>query len=218
MEQTLVAGVSWASVGLMTAFAFGATWTPGPNNMMLASSGATFGFRQTLPHALGVALGFPAMFFVIALGFETALVYAETQLVGVHPIFGRLRDGLTLIAAAVMIWFGVRIALSGRAAGEPLGGARPFTFLEAAAFQWINPKAWAMAIGAANLYLTGAEPLTKAVVGAGVFILSGLGSAHFWALFGAALRTFLSKGARLQIFNVSMGALVVASVAFLFAA
>ena len=225
MDETLAGdvaagGVTWAAVGSMAALAFVATWTPGPNNMMLASSGATFGFRRTIPHALGVALGFPAMYFAVALGFETILLAIETQLAEIHPLLGRLREALTLVAAAVLVWFGVRIALSGRQrADQPNPDARsgrPFSFWEAAAFQWINPKAWAMAIGAATLYFQGAPALTKASVGAGLFVCAGLTSAHFWAGFGATLRRILQKGSRLQIFNGVMGALVVASVLFLF--
>ncbi|MCI4665689.1 MAG: LysE family translocator [Neomegalonema sp.] len=219
-------GLTLSAVGAMAVFAFGATWTPGPNNMMLASSGATYGFRSSIPHALGVACGFPLMFFAVALGFETALTYAETTLVRVHPLFGHLRTALLYLAAAVMVWFGVRIALSGRKSvakaekGEDelslAAPRRPFTFWEAAAFQWVNPKAWAMAIGAANLYLSGASPLTKALVGAGIFLISGLTSAHSWAAFGAALSRALQHGARLRVFNLTMGGLVIASVGFLF--
>ena len=212
-------GVSWSSLGAMAAFAFGATWTPGPNNMMLASSGATFGFKRTVPHALGVALGFPLMFFLIALGFEAVLLYAESRLAAIHPIFARLREGLVIVAALVMVWFGLRIALSGRAKPEAPGVAagRPFSFLEAAAFQWINPKAWVMTIAAASLFFPGAAPLTKAAIGTAIFVIAGLTSAHSWAAFGAALRRVLSTGARLQVFNACMGALVIASVALLFA-
>lgn len=213
-------GLSWSALGLLAAFAFAATWTPGPNNMMLASSGATFGFRRTVPHALGVAIGFPAMFFVVALGFTSVLDYAETELVRLHPIFAHTKTAFTWLAAAVMIWFGVRIALSGRAKrddqGDEIVSGRPFSFVEAAAFQWINPKAWAMSVGAATLYLQGVAPLTKAAVGAGVFLCSGLTSAHGWAAFGSALRRLLRTETRLRVFNMTMGALVIGSVAFLF--
>lgn len=214
-------GLTLSAIGLLAAFAFAATWTPGPNNMMLASSGATYGFRRTVPHALGVAFGFPVMFFAVALGADSALAFIETELVAVHPAFAHARDAFTLLAAAVLVWFGLRIALSGRTkktegGAEELTG-RPFSFIEAAAFQWINPKAWAMAIGAATLYLQEVEPLTKAAVGACVFLLSGLTSAHSWAAFGVVIRRALNTPTRLRAFNVAMGVLIIGSVGFLFA-
>ncbi len=223
-------GLSWASLGLLAAFALAAAWTPGPNNMMLASSGATFGFRRTTPHALGVALGFPVMFFAVALGFDSALDFAETELAKLHPFFARTGDAFSVLAAGMLVWFGIRIALSGRvkneetaaasgAAGAPEAATvsgRPFTFVEAALFQWINPKAWAMTVGAATLYLQGVEPVLKAAIGAGVFLVSGLASSHVWAAFGAVLRRLLRTQRRLRAFNVAMGALVIGSVGFLF--
>jgi threonine/homoserine/homoserine lactone efflux protein len=111
-----------------------------------------------------------------------------------------------------MLWLGWMIGTAGRARAE--GRGRPFTFLEAAAFQWINPKAWVMALSIAAL--AGADdPLRGAAVGAGVFVAAGLTSAHGWALFGAAMRRWLSTDARLRAFNAVMGLSVAASALYL---
>lgn len=181
----------------MTGFAFAGTWTPGPNNIMLASSGARFGFRRTIPHALGVALGFPAMAFLVALGFGE--LFKASAL---------LREVMKWGGAALLLYLAFRIATAGGAAADQNRRARPFTFLEAVGFQWINPKAWMMAIGVVATYTTGSQPLLEAGVVAGAFILAGLTSAHSWAGFGAALRNWLSQGDRLAIYNAVMGVLL----------
>jgi threonine/homoserine/homoserine lactone efflux protein len=185
----------------LTALAFATCWTPGPNNIMLANSGATFGYRATVAHAQGVGLGFPVMFFVIALGLGEA--FRESA---------ALREALRWGGAALMLWLGWKIGTAGRARAE--GRGRPFTFLEAAAFQWVNPKAWVMALSIAAL--AGADdPLRGAAVGAAVFVAAGLTSAHGWALFGAAMRRWLSTDARLRAFNAVMGLSVAASALYL---
>ena len=183
--------------------ALATTWTPGPNNIMLANSGATFGYRATLAHAFGVALGFPLMIFTLSIGLGEAFQRSEA-----------LREALRWIGVAVMLWLGWRIGTAGRAKAEGRG-ARPFTFGEAVAFQWVNPKAWAMAIGVPAAFLSGARPLVEAAACAGVFMASGLTSAHGWAGFGAALRRLLSTEGRLRAFNAQMGLLVAASALYL---
>ncbi|TVQ56655.1 MAG: LysE family translocator [Rhodobacteraceae bacterium] len=190
--------MSLDAVLALAALALASTWTPGPNNIMLANSGATFGWRATWPHAFGVALGFPLMVFVLALGLG--------ELFREHAA---LREGLRWAGAALLVWLGWRIGAAGRAQAQ--GRARPFTFAEAAAFQWINPKAWAMAVSIPAAFVTGAAPIREALVCAGVFAASGLGSAHGWAAFGAAIRRLLATGRRLIAFNAVMGLMVAAS-------
>jgi threonine/homoserine/homoserine lactone efflux protein len=189
-------------IAALAGVAFASTWTPGPNNIMLANSGATFGYRATLAHAFGVALGFPVMMFVLALGLGELFQRSAA-----------LREGLRWLGVAVMLWLSWRIATAGRARAD--GRARPFTFAEAAAFQWVNPKAWVLAVGVPAAFLAGVKPLAEAAICAAVFTASGLSSAHGWALFGAALRRALSSAARLRAFNVTMGLLLTASAAYL---
>jgi threonine/homoserine/homoserine lactone efflux protein len=186
----------------LAALAFASTWTPGPNNMMLASSGATFGWRATRPHAFGVALGFPFMLFVVALGLGELFQRSEA-----------LREALRWGGVGLLLWLGWRIATAAGAAAQ--GRARPFTFLQAAAFQWVNPKAWAMAVSTAATFISGAAPTRDAAVCAGVFVLSGLTSAHGWAAFGAWLRRVLSTPLRLRLFNGAMGGLIALSALYL---
>ena len=181
----------------LAGFAFATTWTPGPNNMMLASSGATFGWRPTVPHAMGVALGFPLMVFLIALGLGE--VFHRVAL---------LKTVLTWAGFAVMLWLAWRIANAGAARAK--ARTRPLHFHEAAAFQWINPKAWAMAIGVSATYAHGGDPLAEAALIAAVFVAAGLSSSQTWAAFGAGIGRALGVGARLRAFNVTMGLLLAA--------
>ncbi len=182
----------------LTGFAMAASWTPGPNNMMLAASGATFGWRATVPHAMGVALGFPLMIFLIALG--------------LGEIFQRsaaLRTGLAWGGFAVILYLGWRIAMAG--AAKTRARARPLNFFEAAAFQWINPKGWVMAVAAAATYASGGAPLREAGVLAAVFLAVSLPGAQGWTLFGVGIGRILGTGARLRAFNMIMGMLLAAS-------
>lgn len=182
----------------LLAFAFVTSVTPGPNNLMLMASGANFGLRRTVPHALGVALGFAFMTGLMGLGLGTAfeaVPWASAALAGVSVLY--------------MLWLAWRIANA--AAPEARAGAgRPLTFLQAAAFQWVNPKAWMMALGAVSLYAPGgALPAVLAV--AAVFAAVNLPSVGLWAAMGTQLRRVLTNPARLRAFNWSMAALLLAS-------
>ncbi len=182
------------------------TWTPGPNNAMLASSGATFGFRRTLPHALGVALGFPAMLFVVALG--------------LGEVFKRsvpMQEGLRYAGAALMLWVAWRIA-NARAPGEAGSRSKPFTFWQAVAFQWVNPKAWAMCVGVVGLLPAGQNVLLQGALASLIGTVSGLTSAHGWAAFGSVLQRWLRTPGRLRIFNVAMAGFVALGVFWLLTA
>jgi len=176
----------------LAGFAFATTWTPGPNNMMLAASGATFGWRPTVPHAMGVALGFPVMVFLIALGLGEVFQRSPA-----------LRQGLAWTGFAVMLWLAWRIATAH--AARTRVRSRPLRFHEAAAFQWVNPKAWAMAIGVSATYAQGGNPLAEAGLIALVFVVAGLTSSQSWTGFGAAMGRLLGSGLRLRAFNVFMG-------------
>lgn len=186
----------------LVGFAFVTTWTPGPNNMMLAASGATFGWRATLPHALGVALGYPLMVFLVALGLGEVFQRSPA-----------LRTGLAWAGFAVMLWLAWRIATADAARAR--ARSRPLRFHEAAAFQWINPKGWAMAIGVSATYASGAEPVLEAAIAAAVFVLAGMTSSQGWAVFGAGIGKLLGSGLRLRLFNMTMGLLLAASALWL---
>lgn len=192
------------SLGALMLYAFATCWTPGPNNAMLAASGATHGWRATQGHAWGIAVGFPLMVFLVALG-----------LGGVFQQSAVLRNALAWGGAVLMLWLAWRIATA--APPEPGGPARgrPMRFHEAAAFQWINPKAWVMAIGTAATYASGADPLAEAALAAAVFSLAGLTSSQGWAAFGMAVGRLLGRGWRLRAFNIAMGLSVAVSAIWL---
>jgi threonine/homoserine/homoserine lactone efflux protein len=184
----------------LVVFALVTSITPGPNTMMLLASGVNFGFRRTLPHMLGVALGFAAMLTVVGLGLGAAIT-ASPVLHGV----------LRVASTAYVLWLAWKLASSG-SFGSERDAARPMTFVEAALFQWINPKAWAIAVAAAAVHVRPDAFLASVALIALVFALVGLPSNGCWAGFGVALRGFLSVPARLRAFNIVMAVLLAASV------
>lgn len=193
----------------LAAYAFAATWTPGPNNMMLAASGATFGWRRTVPHAMGVALGFPLMVFAVSLG-----------LGGFFRAAPAFQVALGWVGCAVMLWLAWRIATAEPPAEEGGGGhsggrGQPLSFVGASAFQWVNPKAWIMCIGVSASFAGRSDPVGGALVIAGVFVLAGLSSSQAWALFGTAMGRLLGRGWRLRAFNIAMAALLAVSALWL---
>lgn len=179
-------------------------WTPGPNNAMLSASGAQFGHRASLPHVLGVALGFPVMLFIMAFGLGE--VFLSSTL---------LQESLRWVGAVMLGFVAYKIA-TGKRSGTVGAGRRPFRFYEAVAFQWINPKAWAMAIGIVSTFITGANPLSEALIAAGLASLAGLTSANGWVWFGVWMQRWLNTELRFRLFNLTMAAIVVSGIALLF--
>ncbi len=183
----------------LIALAIATLFTPGPNNAMLAASGARFGFRPTLPHALGVALGFPVMLVIVGLllgeVFRTSAVLRET-----------LRWG----GAALLFWIAWKVAAAGEAKAKEAGD-QPMTFLGASAFQWIDPKGWSMAIAATAQFITPDAPLRTALAVAAVFAALGLVSAATWVGLGQAISGWLTTDSRRRVFNLTMAALIVLS-------
>ena len=173
--------------------------TPGPNNLMLLASGVNFGFRQTIPHMLGIALGFTAMVALVGFGLGAVLT-----------LFPIVFNVLRVLALVYMVWLSWKLASSG-SLGSGDAKARPMTFIEAALFQWINPKAWAMALTATTLYTVPDMYYLSVILVAGTFGVINLPSVSCWAGFGVALRGFLSVPARLRIFNVGMAVLLLLS-------
>lgn len=182
----------------LLGFAFVTSVTPGPNNMMLLASGVNFGFRRTLPHMLGISIGHALMVFLVGLG-----------LAGVFKAWPLALTVLKVAAVAYMLWLAWKIAHAG-APGEGRVKPQPMTFLQAAAFQWVNPKAWAMALGAVSAYVV--EPSVWAYAGvAGAFACVNLPSVSVWAGMGQAVRRWLDGPGRLKAFNWTMAGLLVLS-------
>jgi threonine/homoserine/homoserine lactone efflux protein len=180
-------------------FAFVGSITPGPNNAMLLASGLNYGFRRTVPHIAGISLGCVAMLVLVGLGlgavFEAVPVLYTT---------------LRYAGAAYLLWLAWNIARSGPMAYRPASG-RPMTFWQAAVFQWVNPKAWILVVGAVSTYAPrGGFELNVAVLA----VLLGLVNApsiSVWAGFGTMLRPLLTDPRRVRMFNVVMAALLVLS-------
>lgn len=181
----------------LVAFAFVTSVTPGPNNLMLMASGVNFGLRRTLPHMLGVVLGFGVMVAVLGLGIDG--VIARQPLVA---------QGLKWLSLAYVLWLAGKIARSGAPEARGVGAARPMGFLAACAFQWVNPKAWMMGLGALSAYSAGAGGVLGVAL---VFTLVNLPSVAVWAAMGQGLRKLLQDPLRLRLFNVAMALLLVLS-------
>ena len=183
-------------IGLIS-FAFVTSITPGPNNMLLLASGANFRFRRSVPQMLGINLGFAFLIAVSGLGLGT--------LMATYPAS---KTALKIAATTYMLWLAWKIAhASAPTAGR--AGAKPMTLLQSAAFQWVNPKAWAMALGAVSAYSDGS--LVGIVQVFVVFCLVNLPSIATWVLAGEALRLLLTNPNRLAVFNWTMAVLLVLS-------
>jgi len=190
-EQLLLAFVVFAVVTL---------FTPGPNNIMLLSSGVTFGVRRTLPHVAGVTIGFAVM--VAATGFGLGAVFTS------YPV---LQVALKYAGAAYLIYFAAVIALSGPADPGETTRRKPMTFLGAAAFQWVNVKGWVMTIGAITAYATIAAYPWNILTQALLFLFLGFFSSMTWAFFGTSLQPLVKSPRAARVFNWVMALLLLAS-------
>ncbi len=183
----------------LVGLAFVSSITPGPNNLMLLASGVNFGFRRTVPHMLGIGAGFASLLLAVGFGLGALLT-----------AFPALDLALKLAGGAYLLVLAWKIAAS-RSLGEVGEAARPMSFGEAAAFQWVNPKAWVMAVTAMAVYTSPEAPFLSVLLVAAAFALVNLPSVSAWAGFGMALRGFLADPVRLKWFNVAMGLLLAAS-------
>ena len=183
----------------LVAFAFVTSVTPGPNNMMLMASGATFGFRRTLPHMFGVEIGFVVLTLLVGFGIAEAIEAL--------PLLGL---ALKVAGSAYMLWFAWRILNATPPGEEARAASRPMRFHEAALFQWVNPKAWAMALTAVTAYAPAGTPAAIAAV-AVIFGLVNIPTVGSWALLGQEMRRWLTSERRRRLFNATMAALLVAS-------
>jgi threonine/homoserine/homoserine lactone efflux protein len=182
----------------LAQFALVSSITPGPNNMMLMASGANFGFQRTLPHMLGVGLGFTGMIVLMGIG-----------LLGLFEAYPLSQTVLKIVSVIYLCYLAWKIAN----AASPDQGAEagtPFTFLQAAAFQWVNPKAWTMALTGLSVYAPD-QTLSGVLVVALTFGAVNIPSISLWTLMGRELRRFLTNPRRLTVFNWTMAALLIAS-------
>lgn len=183
----------------LLVYAFVTSVTPGPNNFMLLASGVNFGFVRTIPHMLGISAGFFSLLLAVGFGLGAALT-----------AFPSLHTALKIAGAAYLLYLAWRVAMS-RSLSQGESKARPMSVFEATAFQWVNPKAWVMAVTAMAVYTNAERPFLSVLIICAAFTLVNLPSVSVWAGFGMALRGFLSDPARLKWFNIAMGVLLAAT-------
>ena len=194
----MIAGMSYELFSALAVFAFVTSITPGPNNLMLMSSGANFGLRRSVPHMLGIGAGFVVMILLVGMGLA--------QVFDRFPISYVVLKIASLIYLCFLAW---KIANAAAPEGSAETGT-PMTFLQAAAFQWVNPKAWTMALAAISAYAPD-QSLQSIGMVAAVFGAINLPAVSSWTLLGTAMSRILTNPRRLRAFNWTMAGLLVAS-------
>ncbi len=188
---------------IVTSFPFliSMGFTPGPNNILVASSGVNFGFRATIPHMLGITLGFPLMLLIVGLGLARIFI----ALPALHAL-------LKYLCIAYMLYLAWRIAAAS-AIDEARRTSKPLTFIQGAAVQWLNGKGWVVALSVATTYTVVDQTLPLQIAAlAAICLLITMASVCCWTLFGSLLRNFLQTDVRRRWFNYAMAALLVASI------
>ncbi len=179
-------------------FCFVSSITPGPNNLMLMASGANFGIQRTIPHWLGIGIGFTAMIVLVGVGLM--------QVFDAFPVAYMI---LKILSVAYLLYLAWKIA-NAAPPGDADATGTPMTFLQACAFQWVNPKAWAMALTAVSVY-TPTQDVAAILLTALIFGVINLPACSTWMFIGQQMRRFLTNPARLRAFNIAMATLLVAS-------
>lgn len=192
-SQTILALAAYGAAG---------SFTPGPNNLMLMTSGTNFGIRRSLRHLGGVCVGFTLMILVIGLG-----------LAGLFQAWPPAVKILTVVSVAYTLWLAWKIVRSGRPSedADEAARGRPLGFWQAAAFQWVNPKAWTMGLSTITLFAPDQE-LQSVLIITGVYALLTIGATWTWLAMGVPIRRWLSSDRRLQTFNYTMALLLVGSI------
>ncbi|AFH95655.1 TPA: LysE family translocator [Providencia stuartii] len=184
----------------LSMFSFVTSITPGPNNIMLLASGMNFGLKRTMPHALGVSIGFLVMLIAVGMGVGALIKSSEI----VYNI-------LKYLGIAYLLWLAWKTTISRSVGSAKNSNEKPLTLLEAALFQWVNPKAWMMAISGMALYTDSTNPYSSMLLVAVIFSLINFPSVTIWAMFGSELRERLKNPNVLKKFNLIMGLLLAAS-------
>ena len=190
------------TIDLMTGlvmFSFVSSITPGPNNIMLMASGANHGFRLTIPHMLGVTLGFVFMVFIVGIGIVELFELVPTSYVV-----------LKFVSVAYLLYLAWKIATTKTNSSAQKSSSKPFSFIQSAAFQWVNPKAWSMALTSVAVYAPEQSVYTVSIV-ALVFGVINIPCIGVWTVIGEKMQHVLAKPTRLQLFNYLMALLLIAS-------
>ncbi|HWV53364.1 LysE family translocator [Pseudorhodoplanes sp.] len=185
----------------LVVFTSAMAFTPGPNNIMVTASGVNFGFRRTLPHILGITFGFVVL-----------LIGCAAGLGAVFAAYPPLQIVLKAAGAIYLLWLAWKIATTTPSTGEDARVVQPITFLQAALFQWVNPKAVVAALSAIAIYVRPAHWMSDFGVLLVVFAIATVLAVATWTGFGVALRRVLTNPKHARIFNVAMALLLVASI------
>jgi threonine/homoserine/homoserine lactone efflux protein len=183
----------------LVLFAFASSISPGPNNLMLMSSGANFGFRKTLPHMMGVGLGFTLMVALVGMG--------VMQVFDLYPASYMILKWCSIV---YLVYLSYKVATSAPPENKRANKAKPFSFIQAVLFQWVNPKAWTMALTSIGIYAPDRD-VKSVIIVALVFGAVNLPSISVWVVLGQKLQKILSSVKRLRIFNGIMAFLLLAS-------
>lgn len=181
--------------------------TPGPNNTISTLSGATFGFRRTLPQMMGVTIGYPLMLAALGLGLGK-----------VFELVPWLHNAMRYVGAAFLLYLAWKLVRA--YVPQAAGTARPVGFFEALLFQWLNPKAWSIALGAIAAFTTPGLSanafLWEVAVFTAVSAIITFPSLVLWCLFGVAISALLKDDRKRRIFNYTLAVILVLSIAVLF--
>lgn len=184
----------------ITLFTFAAGITPGPNNIMLLASGVNHGIKKSLPHFFGICLGFPVL--VAAIGFGLGIIFQQ------HPSLHTIIKTCGILYLLFLAW---KIA-NANTSNAPSDVKEPISFLQAALFQWINPKAWIIAIGAISTFTVPSNITQSILIIVVVYIIMGFITMGAWLTLGVGLQKILHNDQRKKVFNISMAVLLVMSI------
>lgn len=192
--------MTFATLVSFIIYSFVTSITPGPNNIMLATSGVNFGFKRSIPHILGIGIGFGFMVSVVGLGIGSLLSSNIT-----------LYESLKIVGITYLLYLAYKIYHS-TSVDTTSSKTKPLTFLQAAIFQWVNPKAWIMAMGAVTTYLSSQSELYWYLIIGVIYGAIGIPSTGVWALIGEKLQKYIHDQKKLKMFNAVMALLLVLSV------
>ncbi|MFT5294683.1 MAG: threonine/homoserine/homoserine lactone efflux protein [Colwellia sp.] len=183
----------------LIVFAFVSSITPGPNNLMLMNSGANFGFKKTIPHMLGVGIGFTLMIALVGLG-----------VIKLFDAFPLSYEILKVLSIVYLLYLAFKIASSTGNLEQKSSSAKPFNFVQAALFQWVNPKAWTMALTSISIYAP-TKSVSAVLLVTIVFGIVNLPCISAWIVLGQKIQIVLTDKRRLRAFNISMALLLILS-------
>lgn len=183
-------------------FSFVACMSPGPNNLMLLSSGLTFGYKRTLPHVIGIVIGYPIMFLIVGLGLGK-----------VFEQYPSVLEIMKYIGISYLLWMAWSIANKKGSLHSENNNDKPFTFWQAVFFQWINPKAWIMAITSLATFMTTTDDsIIQILLMALITVLVGIITTHSWSLGGVFLKRLITNEDNVQLFNRVIALVLVTSI------